>query len=167
MSAPDGNRPKTGASIAPPAGSGPGSSATAPDVGRRKTSGAPPAGSATGSGAGDQLQRALDRISRVRGVRGSMWVAADDGIPVAQLLMEGVRGKAIAALAASLARKVSGASAATGAGRVRFVQMEAAGGTLLVAPASDDLLIVALADSRVNIGLARLEMIRAAEAARA
>ena len=143
MSAPDGNRPKTGASIAPPAGS------------------------ATGPGAGDQLQRALDRISRVRGVRGSMWVAADDGIPVAQLLMEGVRGKAIAALAASLARKVSGASAATGAGRVRFVQMEAAGGTLLVAPASDDLLIVALADSRVNIGLARLEMIRAAEAARA
>ena len=142
MSAPDVNRPKTGAPVAPSAGSSPGSSAA------------------------EQLQRALDRISRVRGVRGSMWVAADDGIPVAQLLMEGVKGKAIAALAASLARKVSGASAATGAGRVRFVQMEATGGTLLVAPAAQDLLIVALADSRVNVGLARLEMIRAAEAAR-
>jgi predicted regulator of Ras-like GTPase activity (Roadblock/LC7/MglB family) len=113
----------------------------------------------------EPLQRALDRISRVRGVRGSMWVAAEDGIPVAQLLMEGVKGKAVAALAASLARKVSGAAAATGAGRVRFVQMEAAGGTLLVAPAAQGLLIVALAESRVNVGLARLEMIRAAEAA--
>ncbi|HVO36271.1 MAG TPA: roadblock/LC7 domain-containing protein [Gemmatimonadales bacterium] len=140
MSAPDGRRPGHDSSDAPPARSGAGASAT------------------------DHLQRALDRISRVRGVRGSMWVAADDGIPVAQLLMEGVRGKAVAALAASLARKVSGAAAATGAGRVRFVQMEAAGGTLLVAPAAQDLLIVALADSRVNVGLARLEMIRAAEA---
>jgi predicted regulator of Ras-like GTPase activity (Roadblock/LC7/MglB family) len=113
----------------------------------------------------DELQRALDRISRVRGVRGSMWVSADDGIAVVQLLMEGVHGKAVAALAASLARKVSGAAAATGAGKVRFVQMEAAGGTLLVAPAPRDLLVVALADSRVNVGLARLEMMRAAEAA--
>ena len=137
---------------------------SAPDVGRRRTGAAAalPAGSGAGSSASEQLQRALDRISRVRGVRGSMWVAADDGIPVAQLLMEGVRGKAIAALAASLARKVSGASAATGAGRVRFVQMEAAGGTLLVALAPPELLVVALADSRVNIGLARLEMMRAA-----
>ena len=113
----------------------------------------------------EPLQRALDRISRVRGVRGSMWVVAEDGIAVAQLLMEGVKGKAVAALAASLARKVSGAAAATGAGRVRFVQMEATGGTLLMAPAARDLLIVALADSRVTVGLARLERIRAAEAA--
>ena len=139
----------------------------APDRGRpaNNTSEAPPARSGQGSSATGGLQRALDRVSRVRGVRGSMWVAAEDGIPVAQLLMEGVRGKAVAALAASLARKVSGAAAATGAGRVRFVQMEAAGGTLLVAPAAQDLLIVALADSRVNVGLARLEMLRAAEAA--
>jgi len=140
---------------------------SAPERGRpgAGASGAPPARSGAGASATDQLQRALDRISRVRGVRGSMWVAAEDGIPVAQLLMEGVKGKAVAALAASLARKVSGAAAATGAGRVRFVQMEAAGGTLLVAPAAQDLLIVALAESRVNIGLVRLEMIRAAEAA--
>lgn len=115
----------------------------------------------------EALLTALDRISRVRGMRGSMWVAADDGLMVAQLLMEGVRGKAVAALAASVARKVSGASGAVGAGRVRFVQMEAAGGTLLVAPAPPDLLVVALAESRVNIGLARLEMLRAVEAVRA
>ena len=141
MSAPDDNRPETGAASAPSARSSPGSSAT------------------------DQLARALDRISRVRGMRGSMWVSADDGLPVAQLLMEGVPGRAVAALAASLVRKVSGSAGAVGAGRVRFVQMEAAGGTLLVAPAPPDLLVVALADGRVNVGLARLEMMRAAAAA--
>jgi predicted regulator of Ras-like GTPase activity (Roadblock/LC7/MglB family) len=108
--------------------------------------------------------RALDRISRVRGVRGSLFVAADDGLVVAQLLMEGVNGKAVAALAASLARKVGGASGATGAGRVQFAQLGAEGGTLLVARAAPDLLVVALAEPRVNIGLCRLEMVRAAEA---
>jgi predicted regulator of Ras-like GTPase activity (Roadblock/LC7/MglB family) len=111
------------------------------------------------------LDRALDRISRVRGVRGSMVVAADDGIAVAQLLMEGVNGKAVAALAGALARKMGGAAAATGAGRVRFLQMDAAEGTLLVATAPRDLLVVALADPTVNVGLCRIEMMRAAEAA--
>jgi predicted regulator of Ras-like GTPase activity (Roadblock/LC7/MglB family) len=112
----------------------------------------------------ENLDRALDRISRVRGVRGSMVVAADDGIAVAQLLMEGVNGKAVAALAGSLARKMGGAAAATGAGKVRFLQMDAAEGTLLVAVAPRDLLVVALADPTVNVGLCRIEMMRAAEA---
>jgi len=112
----------------------------------------------------EELGRTLDRISRVRGMRGSMWVSAEDGLPVAQLLMEGVPGRAVAALAASLVRKISGTAGALGAGKVRFVHMEAASGTLLVATAPPDLLVVALADSRVNIGLARLEMMRAATA---
>ena len=141
MSAPDDIRPRAGAADAPSARAG------------------------AGSNASDPMERALDRISRVRGMRGSMWVSADDGLPVAQLLMEGVPGRAVAALAASLVRKVSGSAGAVGAGRVRFVQMEAAGGTLLVAPAPPDLLVVALADARVNVGLARLEMMRAAAAA--
>ncbi len=115
----------------------------------------------------ERLGRSLDRISRVRGVRGSMFVAADDGIMVAQLLMEGVNGRAVAAFAASLARKVSGAAAATGGGKVRFIQMAAEGGTLLVAQAPPELLVVAVADAGINVGLARLEMMRAAEAAAA
>lgn len=113
------------------------------------------------------LTRSLERISRVRGVRGTMFVAAEDGLAVAHLLMEGVNGKALAAFAASLARKVSGAAAATGAGHVRFIQVPAERGTLLVAVAPRDLLVVALAEPGVNIGLARLEMMRAAEQAAA
>ena len=111
------------------------------------------------------LTKSLERISRVRGVTGTMFVAADDGLAVAQLLMEGVNGKALAAFAASLARKVSGAAAATGAGHVRFVQVPAERGTLLVALAPRELLVGALAEPGVDVGLARLEMMRAAEAA--
>ena len=111
----------------------------------------------------DGMQRSLDRLSRVRGVSGSMFVAADDGLAVAQLLMEGVNGKVLAAFAASLARKVSGAAAATGAGKVRFIQMQSAGGILLVC-AGGELLVAVVADAGVNVGLARLEMMRAVEA---
>lgn len=110
------------------------------------------------------LLRSLDRISRVRGVRGSMYVAADDGLPIAQLTMEDVNAKAVAAFAASLARKVSGAAAATDAGKVRFVQMQTEHGILLVAPGGD-VLVAVVADAGVNVGLARLEMMRAIEAA--
>jgi len=111
----------------------------------------------------EHLMRALDRLSRVRGVRGSMFVAAEDGLPVAQLLMENVNGKVLAAFAASLARKVSGAAAATGGGRVRFVQMLSAGGVLLVAGVGNELLVAVVADPGVNVGLARLEMLHAVE----
>jgi len=111
----------------------------------------------------DAIDRALDRISRVRGVHGSMFVSADDGLQVAQLLMVGVNAKALAAFAASLARKVSGAAAATEAGRVRFIQMQCEGGVLLVA-LGGELLVAVVADAGVNVGLARLEMMRAVEA---
>lgn len=112
----------------------------------------------------DAIQRSLDRISRVRGVQGSMFVSTEDGLAIAQLLMVGVNGKVLAAFAASMARKVSGAAAATGAGRVKFVQMQAAGGVLLVA-VGQDLLVAVVADAGVNVGLARLEMMRAVETA--
>ena len=112
----------------------------------------------------DGLAKSLDRISRVRGVQGSMFVAADDGLAIEQLLMVGMNGKVLAAFAASLARKVSGAAAATGAGRIRFIQMQAGSGVLLVA-VGGDLLVAVVADASVNVGLARLEMMRAVEAA--
>lgn len=112
----------------------------------------------------ERLARLLERLSRVRGVRGSMLVAAEDGLAAAHLLMQGIPERALAAFAASLARKVSGAAAAMGAGRVRFVQMQASGGILLVA-VREDLLVAVVADSGVNVGLARLEMMRAVEGA--
>jgi predicted regulator of Ras-like GTPase activity (Roadblock/LC7/MglB family) len=108
----------------------------------------------------DHLERFLERLSRVRGVQGSMFVAADDGLAVSQLLMVGVNGKTLAAFAASLARKVSGAAAVTGAGHVKFVQMQADRGVLLVA-VGKELLVAVIAEQSVNVGLARLEMMHA------
>jgi len=112
------------------------------------------------------MERALERLVRVRGVRGALFVAADDGLVVTQLLMENVDGKAVAALAASLARKIGGAAGVAGAGKVRFAELDASEGTLLVTPAPEGLLVVVLAEPRINAGLCRLEMVRAAEAAR-
>jgi predicted regulator of Ras-like GTPase activity (Roadblock/LC7/MglB family) len=110
----------------------------------------------------ERLSPALDRITRVRGVRGAMVVSAEDGLVVADALMEGIRGNAVAALAASLAARLGRAAAATGAGEQRFVHLAAERGALLLLPAAEGLLVVAVTDQQVNVGLARLEMQRAA-----
>jgi predicted regulator of Ras-like GTPase activity (Roadblock/LC7/MglB family) len=111
----------------------------------------------------ERMAPALDRITRVRGVRGAMVVAGDDGLVVADALMEGIRGNAVAALAASLAARLGKAAAAAGAGTQHFVHLAGERGALLLLPAADGLLIVAVTDHEVNVGLARLEMQRAAE----
>lgn len=112
----------------------------------------------------ERLQAALDRITRVRGVLGAMIVSAEDGLVVAEALMEGIRGNAVAALAASVGARLGRAGLAAGAGPPRFVYLAAEQGALLLMPAVDGLLLVAVADEQVNVGLARLEMQRAAEA---
>lgn len=112
------------------------------------------------------LRRALDAITRVRGVRGALFVAGDDGLIVAEALMEGVPGKAVAALAASLAKRLKPALDAAGAGPPRFIHLQATGGTLVIVPAPEGMLVVALGDPYMNVGLVRLEMLRAAEVVR-
>lgn len=105
-----------------------------------------------------RLDAALDRITRVRGVRGAMLVSQDDGLVVAESLMEGIRGNAVAALAASLATRLGRAGDAAGTGAQRFVHLAAERGGLLLMPAAEGLLLVTLTDRQVNVGLARLEM---------
>src|SRR5438046_508514 len=64
--------------------------------------------------------RSLDLVTRVRGVRGAMIVSSDDGLVVAEHLMEGIKGSAVAALAASLANRLRRAMAAAGVGASVF-----------------------------------------------
>lgn len=109
------------------------------------------------------FRQALDRVTPVRGIRGAMLVAGDDGLIVAESLMEGVRGNAVAALAASLAKRFRRAAEAAGVGLPQFLHLQAAQGSLLVVPAPNGVLVVAVADADINVGLARLEMMRAAE----
>ena len=110
------------------------------------------------------MNKTLDLVTRVRGVRGAMLVSADDGLIVAEQLMEGIKGSAVAALASSLAGRLRRAMEAAGLGSSVFWHLQADQGTLLVVPAASGLLVVAVAEPDVNIGLVRLELLRAGEA---
>ena len=111
--------------------------------------------------------KALDLITRVRGVRGAMLVSAEDGIVVAEQLMEGIKGPAVSALAASLATRLRRAMEAAGVGASLFWHLQAEQGALLVGPTegagAGGTLVVAVAEPDVNVGLVRLELLRAAE----
>ncbi|HSB54706.1 MAG TPA: roadblock/LC7 domain-containing protein [Gemmatimonadales bacterium] len=105
----------------------------------------------------------LDSLTRLRGIRGAMVVSMEDGLVVAESLMAGIKGAPLAALSATLAGRVSELSGSAGCGGPRFLHLHGAEGALLVAPAHDDLLLVAVAGRDVPLGLLRLEMLRMAE----
>lgn len=105
----------------------------------------------------------LDSLIRQRGVLGSLVVDERDGIVVDSNLSFGLRGAVVAALAASLYRKARLSAAAAGLGDATFLQLEAERGRIC-AVGRNDLVIVVVAEPRANIGLIRMEMLRAVEA---
>ena len=110
-------------------------------------------------------QQALETLTGIPGVRGAMLANREDGIVVAESVMENVEGQALAALASSLARRLELAAQAAKGGAASFLHLQATAGALLVAPAGPELLLIVIADKGVNVGRARLEMARIAEAA--
>jgi len=110
-----------------------------------------------------RYDRLLDQITRVRGVRGAMLIASEDGIVVAESVMEGIRASAVAALMGSLARRIRRAADSLGSGAPEFIHLQTAGGALCAVPAPESMLLVAIADSAVNVGLLRLALRKAAE----
>jgi len=110
------------------------------------------------------LHTALERVTQVPHVQGAMVVSADDGLVVDETMMEGVRGNAVAALAASVAQKLARATVSAGLGPPAFVHLAAERGALLAVPAALGLAVVVVAGREVNVGLARLEMLKVAEA---
>jgi predicted regulator of Ras-like GTPase activity (Roadblock/LC7/MglB family) len=105
---------------------------------------------------------ALDRVTRVPGVRGALVVAAADGLVVAEQLMEGVDGQAVAALTGSLISRLARTAGSAGMRPPAFLQLRGEDGSVLAAPGPDDLVLVAVVGPDANVGLARLEMIEAA-----
>jgi predicted regulator of Ras-like GTPase activity (Roadblock/LC7/MglB family) len=105
--------------------------------------------------------RVLSDLSRQRGVVGSFVVSERDGIPVDASVQLGIDSEAVAALAASLYRKARLASIAAGHGEAAFVHLEAERGRLCAA-GRGDLVLVTICDGRANVGLLRVEMLRAA-----
>jgi predicted regulator of Ras-like GTPase activity (Roadblock/LC7/MglB family) len=104
----------------------------------------------------------LERLSSVRGMRGSVLVSAADGLIVAESLMTGVDGRAVAALAASLMNRLRRAPECAGRREPVFLQLQAQGGTVLATPCGAELVLVAVAGPDANVGLARLEMLNTA-----
>ncbi len=111
----------------------------------------------------DAFTDALDRLSRISGVRGALIVEADAGLPVVSELQTGVDGSAVAALAASLYRRTGKASETAQYGALKTLQMEAEGGHVIVAGAGE-LLVVVIMERSAQLGMARIEVHRAAEA---
>ena len=110
----------------------------------------------------DIYAEALDRISRVPGVRGALIVESEAGVPVLSELAAGVEGDALSALAASLFRRTSKAAHTANFGNVRTLQMESENGHVIVANGGE-LLVVVVAEKNAQLGQVRLEAHRAAE----
>jgi predicted regulator of Ras-like GTPase activity (Roadblock/LC7/MglB family) len=103
----------------------------------------------------------LEALGRIRGVSGAMVVGESDGLVIDAILQEGTRGDVVAALAASLYRRARLAVGAAGLGSSGFLQLDAEEGRICAAGIGDgDLVLVALAETRANIGLIRMEMLR-------
>ncbi len=110
----------------------------------------------------NDLTATLDRVSGIRGVRGAMLVSAPDGLVVADSLMDGIDGQAIAALASSLVGRLGRATRAAGMPAPELVHLRAEFGSVLAVPAGAEILVVAVTSRDANLGLARLEMLEVA-----
>lgn len=110
----------------------------------------------------EPLRGALDRLSRVPGVRGALIVDAQTGVPVLTELTELVEGTAVAALASSLFQRSARSAVAADFGRLQMLQLEAEDGHVL-ATGSGELVVVVLAELDAQLGLVRLQARRALE----
>ena len=103
-----------------------------------------------------------DSLIRHRGVLGAMLVGLDDGLIVDSTLHVGISGNAFAALTASLYGKARRSADAAGFGATSFLELTAEHGRVCAA-GGEELVLVAVCESRVNVGILRVELLRAAE----
>jgi predicted regulator of Ras-like GTPase activity (Roadblock/LC7/MglB family) len=104
----------------------------------------------------------LTLLIRHRGVTGCLVVHERDGVVVDANLQVGIDGAAVAALAGSLYRRARQAAGAAGYGDVGFFELDAEHGRLCAA-GRNGLVLVLVTESRANVGLVRVEMLRALE----
>ncbi len=103
----------------------------------------------------------VSTVTRHRGVTACFVVAEEDGIVVDGTAQIGVDTAAFAALTASLYRKAARAAGAAGFGAVSFCELEAEQGRVLAA-GRNGLVAVAVCGPKVNLGLVRVDLLRAA-----
>lgn len=105
----------------------------------------------------------LEGVTRIPGVRAAMVVSAEDGLVVGEASMAGLDSSAIAALSSSLFSRLGEMASAAGHPAPRSAHLDASRGSLLVAPAGQDLLLVVVAEPDANVGLLRLALRAATE----
>ena len=103
----------------------------------------------------------LESLSRQRGVRASLIVSENDGLVVDANLRFGQDGERVAALAASMYRKARLSAAAAHLGSVAFLQLDAERGRICAVGGRGDLVIVVVAEAAANVGLIRVELMKA------
>ena len=104
----------------------------------------------------------LEALTRQRGVRASLIVSESDGLVVDSNLRFGQDGDRVAALAASMYRKARLSAAAARLGSVAFLQLDAERGRICAVGGRGELVIVVVADPAANVGLIRMELLKAA-----
>lgn len=104
----------------------------------------------------------LDQLTSQRGVRAGLIVSEGDGLVVDANLRVGEDGDRVAALVASVYRKARRSSRAAQLGAVSFLQLEADRGRICAA-GRDDLVVVVVADAGANVGLIRVQLLKAVE----
>jgi predicted regulator of Ras-like GTPase activity (Roadblock/LC7/MglB family) len=105
----------------------------------------------------------LESLTRQRGVRASLVVSESDGLVVDANVRFGQDGERVAALAASMYRKARLSARAARLGAVAFLQLDAERGRICAAGGRSDLVIVVVADAAANVGLIRMELLKALE----
>src|SRR3954465_573609 len=103
----------------------------------------------------------LERVTQVPGVKGSLLISGTDGLVVAERLMDGIDGRAVAALAASLVQRLDRATNHAGMRAATFVHLRGDKGSVLAAPGRSDLVLVAVAGVEANLGMARVQVLDA------
>lgn len=110
----------------------------------------------------DPFATAVQDLTRIPGTRGALIVDVEVGVSVASELADGVKETALAALTGSLFRRTGDACRGTGHGRLRVLQLATTGGHLVVVGAGS-LLVAVLAAPSTQLGLVRVQAVRAAE----
>ena len=104
----------------------------------------------------------ISDLTRQRGVLGCVIVSERDGIVIDGDVQSAVDGAAVAALAAALFRRARLCSEAAGLATVSFLQLEAERGYLCAA-GRDEMVVVAIAESSVNVAQLRAMMLHSME----
>ena len=110
------------------------------------------------------LRPIVDGLSRQRGVRASLIVSESDGLVIDASLRFGQNGDRVAALAAAMYRKARLSARAARLGAVVFLQLDAERGRVCAVGGRGDLVLVVVAEPSANVGLIRVELLKALEA---